>query len=75
MKQVYKHWQARYCHSASLGTKIQLSLLPEIKYYNRRFRATLDNLKSMQSGTRAGFTENAVRGADIIGKVGQMNQS
>ena len=31
IKRAMCHAQARYCHSASLGTKIQLQLMPEIR--------------------------------------------
>ena len=31
IKRALCHAQARYCHSASLGTKIQLQLMPEIR--------------------------------------------
>ena len=32
------HIQALYCHSSSLGTKIQLEIAGEIKHYANRFR-------------------------------------
>ena len=61
IKRAFCHAQARYCHSASLGTKIQLFLMPEIKHYNTKFVATMEKLKSLQGGT-----ERALDGAHLM---------
>ena len=43
----------------------QLSLMPEVKYYNTRFRATMSKLEAVRKGTKS-----RLRGADLMALFG-----
>ena len=46
------HMQALYCHSASLGTKIQLEIFGEIKHFSGKyFKANVANAEALETST------------------------